>query len=62
MLVSESGIAVDDRFGRESGRIYLTGIQPLARLPVDSRRADLRSNFNTAASLFRLRGLPTGRV
>ena len=32
MLVSESGIAVDDRFGRESGRMYLTGIQPLARL------------------------------
>ena len=43
MLVSESGIAVDDRFGRESGRMYLTGIQPLARLPVDGRRADLRS-------------------
>jgi hypothetical protein len=43
VLVSESGIAVDDRFGRESGRMYLTGIQPLAGLPVDSRRADLRS-------------------
>ena len=35
MLVSEGDdIAVDDRFGRESGRIYLTGIQALARLPV----------------------------
>jgi hypothetical protein len=49
VLVSEGDdIAVDDRFGRESGRIYLTGIQALARLPVDSRRADLRANFNTA--------------
>ena len=47
MLVSESDIAVDDRFGRESGRIYLTGIQALARLPIESRRADLRVNFNT---------------
>jgi indolepyruvate ferredoxin oxidoreductase len=45
VLVSEGDdIAVDDRFGRESGRIYLTGIQALARLPVDSRRADLRAN------------------
>jgi hypothetical protein len=43
VLVSESGIAVDDRFSREPGRMYLTGIQSLARPPVDSRRADLRS-------------------
>ena len=35
VLVSESDIAVDDRFGRESGRIYLTGIRALARLPID---------------------------
>jgi hypothetical protein len=26
----------------------IVGIQALARLPVDSRRADLRANFNTA--------------
>lgn len=47
VLVSESDIAVDNRF-RESGRIYLTGLQAPARLLVDSRRADLRANFNTA--------------
>ena len=48
MLVSESGIAVDDRFSREPGRMYLTGIQSLARPPVDSRRADLRSEREQA--------------
>ena len=58
VLVSESDIAVDDRFGRESGRIYLTGIQALARLPVDSRRADLRANFNTAGFISGYEGSP----
>jgi hypothetical protein len=43
VLVSESDIAADDRF-RGSGRIYLTGLQALAWLLVDSRRADLRAN------------------
>jgi hypothetical protein len=43
VLVSESDIAVDDRF-RGSGRIYLTGLQALAWLLVDSRRTDLRAN------------------
>jgi hypothetical protein len=55
VLVSESDIAVDDRFGRESGRIYLTGIQALARLRVESRRADLRANFNSAAAIWAMR-------
>lgn len=58
MLVSEGDIAVDDRFGRESGRIYVTGIQALARLPVDSRRADLRANFNTAGFISGYEGSP----
>jgi hypothetical protein len=48
VLVSESDIVVDDGFGRESGRIYLTGLGALARLLVGSRRAGLRANFNTA--------------
>ena len=58
VLVSEGRIAVDDRFDRESGRIYLTGIQALARLPVDSRRADLRANFNTAGFISGYEGSP----
>jgi hypothetical protein len=58
VLVSEGDIAVDDRFGRESGRIYLTGIQALARLPVDCRRADLPANFNTAGFISGYEGSP----
>jgi indolepyruvate ferredoxin oxidoreductase len=57
VLVSESDIAVDNRF-RESGRIYLTGLQALARLLVDSRRADLRANFNTAGFISGYEGSP----
>jgi indolepyruvate ferredoxin oxidoreductase len=58
VLVSESDIAVDDRFGRESGRIYLTGMQALARLPVESRRADHRANVNTAGFVSGYEGSP----
>ena len=58
VLVSEGDIAVDGRFDLESGRIYLTGIQALARLPVDSRRADLRANFNTAGFISGYEGSP----
>jgi hypothetical protein len=58
VLVSESDIAVDDRFGRESARIYPTGTQALARLPVGSRRADLRVNFNTARLIPSYEGSP----
>jgi hypothetical protein len=57
VLVSESDIAVDNRF-REFGRIYLTGLQALARLRVDSRRADLRANFNTAGFISGYQGSP----
>jgi indolepyruvate ferredoxin oxidoreductase len=60
VLVSEGDIAVDDRFGRESGRIYLTGIQALARLPIDSRRADVRANLNTAGFISGYEGSPLG--
>jgi hypothetical protein len=54
VFVSESDIAVDNRF-RESGRIYLSGLQALTRLLVDRRRADLRADFNTAALRLRAR-------
>ena len=57
MLVSESDIAVDNRF-RESGRICLTGLQALARLLVGSRRADLRANFSTAGFISGYEGSP----
>lgn len=58
VLVSESDIAVDDRFGRESARMYPTGTQALARLPVGSRRADLRVNFTTARLIPSYEGSP----
>ncbi|HEY4026246.1 MAG TPA: indolepyruvate ferredoxin oxidoreductase family protein [Candidatus Dormibacteraeota bacterium] len=44
----ERDVRLDDRYLREQGRIYVTGVQALVRLPFDQARRD------------RLRGLRTG--
>ena len=40
---------LDDRFRREDGRVFLSGVQALARLPVDQLRIDRRNGLTTAA-------------
>ena len=60
MVVGESPITIEDRFGCLSGRVYLTGIQALARLPIDCRRADTRSHLKTAAFISGYEGSPLG--
>ena len=46
-----------DRFRLEDGRVFLSGVQALARLPVDQLRIDRRHGLNTAAFVVRLPGL-----
>ena len=38
-----------DKFTLEQGRVYLTGIQALVRLPIDQMRRDRRAGLNTGA-------------
>ncbi|NMM90930.1 2-oxoacid ferredoxin oxidoreductase [Rhodococcus sp. SRB_17] len=47
-----------DRYRIESGRLHLTGIQALARLPLDLRRIDLLAGRNTAAFISGYEGSP----
>lgn len=52
--------SLDDRYTREEGLIYLSGIQALVRLPLDQHRADLRRGLTTATFIAGYRGSPLG--
>jgi indolepyruvate ferredoxin oxidoreductase len=49
-----------DRFRLEHGTVFLSGVQALARLPVDQLRADRRVGLNTAAFASGYQGSPLG--
>src|ERR1022692_1624561 len=50
----------DDRYTRETGSVYLTGIQALVRLPMDQVRRDRASGLNTGAFISGYEGSPLG--
>src|SRR5262245_10361923 len=39
---------LEHRYTREAGRVFLTGVQALVRLPLEQRRRDLARGWNTA--------------
>ena len=49
-----------DRFRVEDGRVFLSGLQAVARLPVDQLRIDRRRGLNTAAFVSGYQGSPVG--
>jgi indolepyruvate ferredoxin oxidoreductase len=52
--------ALDDRYLADEGRVFLTGIQALARLPLEQLRVDRRAGLNTAALVSGYPGSPLG--
>ncbi|MFG2918880.1 indolepyruvate ferredoxin oxidoreductase family protein [Kitasatospora sp. NPDC048298] len=50
--------SLQDRYTREEGSVHLTGIQALARLPLDIRRADRRAGRSTAGFVSGYEGSP----
>ena len=52
--------ALTDRYLKDSGRVFLTGVQALARIPVEQLRADRRNGLNTAAFVSGYPGSPLG--
>jgi len=60
-MISKPGqFSLDAKYTQESGRIYLSGIQALVRLPLDQHRADKRRGLNTATFISGYRGSPLG--
>jgi indolepyruvate ferredoxin oxidoreductase len=53
-------VALDDKYARFEGRVFLTGIQALVRLPLLQRRRDRAAGHNTAGFISGYRGSPLG--
>lgn len=51
---------LDDRYRRESGRVFLTGTQALVRIPLMQRTLDQAAGLNTAGFISGYRGSPLG--
>ena len=57
-----ANFSLKDRYTLESGRIVLSGIQALVRLPMDQHRADQQKNINTGTLVSGYRGSPLGGI
>ncbi|UHQ55282.1 indolepyruvate ferredoxin oxidoreductase family protein [Microbulbifer sp. YPW16] len=53
-------ISLDDRYTTLRGRVLLSGIQALVRLPIDQMRMDRARGLNTATFISGYRGSPLG--
>src|SRR5690242_4763629 len=53
-------VTLDDKYTVNSGRVFLTGIQALVRLPMLQRERDLAAGLNTAGYISGYRGSPLG--
>ena len=53
---------LDRKFTLERGRVLLTGVQAVVRLPIDQHRADAARGLNTATFISGYQGSPLGTV
>ena len=60
--LADKAAALDDRYTRQTGRVYLTGTQALIRLPMLQRERDLAAGLNTAGFISGYRGSPLGNL
>jgi indolepyruvate ferredoxin oxidoreductase len=53
-------VTLDDKYTLDRGRVFLTGLQALVRLPMLQRDRDLAAGYNTAGFVSGYRGSPLG--
>lgn len=51
---------LDDKYVRNDGRVFMSGVQALVRLPMVQRQRDQRQGLNTAGFISGYRGSPLG--
>jgi indolepyruvate ferredoxin oxidoreductase len=61
-MTVDAKITLDDKYTLQSGRVYLTGIQALARLPMMQRDLDQLAGLNTAGFVSGYRGSPLSSI
>ena len=60
MTTPTGEFSLEDKYTQDRGRVYLSGIQALVRLPLDQHRADIRRGLKTATFISGYRGSPLG--
>lgn len=60
--ISRPEVSLDDKYTNLDGRIYLSGIQALVRLPMMQRLRDQAAGLNTAGFVSGYRGSPLGTL
>ena len=58
--MTSTTVSLDDKYSIESGRIFVTGVQALARIPMVQRQRDVLEGLNTAGFISGYRGSPVG--
>src|SRR6478672_7079234 len=58
----QNDISLDDKYTLERGRVFITGIQAMIRLPMLQRQRDIQAGLNTAGFITGYRGSPMGSV
>ncbi len=58
--MTKTAVQLDDKFIQDDGRLYLTSMQALVRLPMVQRRRDVAAGLNTAGYITGYRGSPIG--
>jgi indolepyruvate ferredoxin oxidoreductase len=56
----DDAVRLDDKYRRETGRVFLSGTQALVRLPLMQRARDAAAGLNTAGYVSGYRGSPLG--
>ena len=59
-MATTADVSLESKYRVESGRIFLSGIQALVRLPIDQHRADRRRGLDTATVISGYPGSPLG--
>ncbi|KAA3626809.1 MAG: indolepyruvate ferredoxin oxidoreductase family protein [Proteobacteria bacterium] len=59
-VMPQAKVSLSDKFSVDVGRIYLSGIQALVRLPMMQHQRDVAAGLNTACFISGYRGSPLG--